>query len=431
MENNVWRSVLPVFLWIGAMTAVLGVAFLARNFTQLNGTFALEREIGAWLTANSSNDDIIMSTVVLKDRPHVPVPTPSEDGLQAPTLLDTISAEMPTFVVTSRTLDWQYVTGTPWFKERYRVVAQFGQGESDNTAVPYTVWQYAPTLAPSARQSLRVNVDNRFNLVGAEFAPESINPGDAVRVTLYYEAQQPLERAFKTIAQVLSPQDGRPYASVDVETPHSTPLGWWETGQIISESFVMTTTADMPVGAYKVNVAMRGEESLERWPMYEGQDANALDQVTVGYVAVPSREPLPITTRPVSATLGHKITLHSYDLQGETRPGNVLDVVLHWEGAYPEENYQVFVHLLDEAGTLASSHDGPPVAGRYPSRGWRPGDIVPDPHPLTLDSTLPPGTYRLKAGLYHPQTLERLPVTLADGSQPEDAAVVLGTVTIE
>ncbi|MCA9981573.1 MAG: hypothetical protein KDD89_12085 [Anaerolineales bacterium] len=248
MENKRWRSAIPVFLWIGAMTAVLGIAFLSRNFTQLNDTFALEREIGAWLTANSDSDDVIMSNVVLKDRAHVPIPTPSDNGLQAPSLLDKINEEMPTFVVTSRTLDWQYVTGTPWFKERYRVVAQFGQGQEDHTAVPYTIWQYAPTLAPSARQPLQVNVDNRFNLVGAEFAPESIQPGEAVRVTLYYEAQQPLARVFNTIAQVLSPQDGLPYANVDVETPHSAPLGWWEPGQVISESFLMTTTKEIPVG---------------------------------------------------------------------------------------------------------------------------------------------------------------------------------------
>ena len=170
---------------------------------------------------------------------------------------------------------------------------------------------------------------------------------------------------------------------------------------------------------------------MERWPMYEGQDANALDQVTVGYVAVPSLVPLPPTAVAISATLGNDIVLQSYDLQGNKRPGSVLSVVLHWEGHYPEENYQVFVHLLDESGNLVSGHDGPPLVGRYPSRGWRPGDIVPDPHPLTLDSTVPPGTYTLKAGLYHPATLERLPVVLSDGSQPIDSAVPLGTVTID
>ncbi len=426
-----WRSIIPILLWVGAMTAVLSVAFLAHNFTQLSSTFAVEREVGTWLITHSSSEDVIMSTIVLKDRHHVPIPTPANNSRQAANLLDTISQKTPTFVVTSRTLDWQYVTGTPWFKERYQVVAQFGQAQSSDTAVPYTIWQHIPDLEPASPQSLHVNVDNRFNLVGTEFSPESIQPGEAVRVTLYYEAQQRLPRAFKTIAQVLDPLNGLPYASVDVETPHSTPLGWWEPGQIISESFVMTTTEQIPVGAHRVNVAMRSEQSLARWPMYAGHDANAVDQVTIGYVAVPSREPLPMNTLPVQATLGESITLHSYDLQGQAQPGKVLTVFLHWEGAYPAENYQVFVHLLNEAGELVSGHDGSPMSGQYPSQGWRPGDIIRDGHPLTLDSSLPPGTYTLKAGLYHPVTLERLPVTLSDGTQPPDTAVWLGTVTID
>lgn len=432
MENNIWRSLIPVILWISVMTAVLGAAFLAQNFTQFTPTFFnVERDIGLWLTANSDSNDVIMSTIVLKDRLHVPIPTPSDTSQQAPTLLDIISQEMPTFIVSSRSQAWHYVTGTPWFKERYQVVAQFGQEGHENTAVPYTIWQYIPNLEPADHHNLRVNVDNRFNLLRADFSPESIRPGDPVRVTLYYEAQQPLDRPFTTVTQLISPLDGRAFATRDTTTPHSTPLTWWEQGQIISESFTMTTTPDIPIGAYRVNVAMRHAESVDRWPMYVGQDANPVDQITVGYVAVPAWEPLPLTTQPVQATFEDNITLHSYHLEGEAVPGKVLTVFLHWEGNYPTENYQVFVHLLNDAGQLVAGHDGPPQAGQYPTQGWRTGDIVWDGHLLTLDSTVPPGAYTLKAGLYHPTTLERLPVTLADGTQPLDTAVLLGTITLE
>ena len=86
-----------------------------------------------------------------------------------------------------------------------------------------------------------------------------------------------------------------------------------------------------------------------------------------------------------------------------------MRVTLFWTvSEIPEHDYTVFVHLYDAHAQLIASHDGPPLFGYLPTSQWPPGRIVPDRHDFALPETLPPGEYRLAAGLYDPTTGQRL-----------------------
>jgi hypothetical protein len=45
-----------------------------------------------------------------------------------------------------------------------------------------------------------------------------------------------------------------------------------------------------------------------------------------------------------------------------------------------------------------------PLQGRRPTDTWLPGEVIVDQHLLALPSDLPPGPYRLEAGLYDANT---------------------------
>ena len=68
-------------------------------------------------------------------------------------------------------------------------------------------------------------------------------------------------------------------------------------------------------------------------------------------------------------------------------------------------DYTVFVQALAADGRVAAQSDSQPVAGTYPTGIWSPGEVVADTHRLTL----PPGEYRLVAGMYDLATMKRLP----------------------
>jgi hypothetical protein len=72
------------------------------------------------------------------------------------------------------------------------------------------------------------------------------------------------------------------------------------------------------------------------------------------------------------------------------------------------------VQLLNETGQVVAQVDAQPQAGTAPTLTWLPGEILSDPYTLTLPPTLPPGTYRLIAGLYDATTGARLPLAGQD-----------------
>jgi hypothetical protein len=136
--------------------------------------------------------------------------------------------------------------------------------------------------------------------------------------------------------------------------------------------------------------------------------------------------------RPVKADFGHQITLLGFETVDSTSPGTEFDVKLYWEAQQPpEDDYFVFVHLLDANGQPIAQHDGPPMGGRYPPSAWLPGDIVPDVHRIALSPDMPLGMYRLQVGMYRWPSLERLPVWNEQGTEQTDRVMALQSIQVQ
>jgi hypothetical protein len=127
--------------------------------------------------------------------------------------------------------------------------------------------------------------------------------------------------------------------------------------------------------------------SLTLRPVYEsGADfAYEINPYGQALVTVPEtvtdpfwRERLP---RPVEADFAGLISLPAYEvLEGED---SNLSLVLYWRSLERMENdYTVFVHLLDAEGNIVAQGDSPPVQGHYPTTMWAVGEVVRDEHPL-------------------------------------------------
>ncbi len=136
--------------------------------------------------------------------------------------------------------------------------------------------------------------------------------------------------------------------------------------------------------------------------------------------------------KPVGANLGDQINLLSFGAPDSLSPGAEFEVRLYWEALQsPEDDYIVFVHLLDANGQLVASHDGPPTNGQNPTRTWLPGEIVPDVHHIVLDPGIPVGTYRLQVGMYRWPSVERLPVWDSQGVEQAEHVIVLQLIAVQ
>jgi hypothetical protein len=126
---------------------------------------------------------------------------------------------------------------------------------------------------------------------------------------------------------------------------------------------------------------------------------------------------------PGPADFGEQVRLLAYDLpasshslQGtpgpiiQARAGDTLPVVLYWRALRPlDTDYSVFLHLDTPDGeTYASADEVNPED--IPTSHWPRSLYVRNPLSLDLPADLPPVRYTLSAGLYDPESGQRLPV---------------------
>ena len=112
--------------------------------------------------------------------------------------------------------------------------------------------------------------------------------------------------------------------------------------------------------------------------------------------------------------------------------GDVLPFTLSWRANRAvQEDYMVFVQLLDEEGALHAQLDRRPVGGFRTTSTWQPGEEIADNYGLRLPSELIPGRYLLIAGLYLPASLDRLEVTAGDGVFLGDHAFLGEVIVVE
>jgi hypothetical protein len=89
-----------------------------------------------------------------------------------------------------------------------------------------------------------------------------------------------------------------------------------------------------------------------------------------------------------------------------------------------ETSYRIFLHLLQPDGSLLVQADGEPADWTRPTTGWAVGEVVLETRTLEIPADALPGEYRLVAGLYDPDTGQRLP--LPDGP----TAVLIAPLTL-
>lgn len=84
-----------------------------------------------------------------------------------------------------------------------------------------------------------------------------------------------------------------------------------------------------------------------------------------------------------------------------TRSGDRVRTRLVWQAVdEPRQDLVAFLHLVDATERIVAQQDAPP-GGPVPTSGWVRGEVVVDERELPT-ATLPPGDYRLWAGLYTP-----------------------------
>ncbi len=246
----------------------------------------------------------------------------------------------------------------------------------------------------------------------AAIEPGASAPGDEIIVSLCWTA---ISAPGTDLTGELRLEDsaGNGLAAKTFTLGGTYPASRWTAGDVLRDQVTVLLPAGLPTGGYSWSASVAGGPAV---PL--GQLA----------VTAPARSySAPTVDKQLNADLG-PITLFGLSGPGpDLAPGADLTVTLAWRANQtPDQSYHVFVHLQNGAGDLVAQSDGVPADWTRRTTGWLPGEYVADARSLHLPPDLAPGQYTLLAGLYRPDTGERLTTTAFPDGQVEVATVVIG-----
>jgi hypothetical protein len=265
----------------------------------------------------------------------------------------------------------------------------------------------------------------RITLLGYDIQPGDVEAGQALDVTLYLSARQPLTDTYSMGLWLVSavPGDTTRLAGLDTwpgDGNYPTPA--WQPGEVVVDTYRLTIPEDVPrAQAWMVQLNMyRLGQSWLRFAR-DGQEVGK--RAILGRVRVGTSEPLNVPSEArlePSPVFGDAVALRGAQVRAQD---DGLQVALWWESLAPlDRDYTVFVHVMDGDRQLVANGDAPPLQGGFPTRLWRPGDRVADEHIIQYD--VPPGPHAVQVGLYDPVAGTRLPVVRGGERLPQDAVIV-------
>jgi hypothetical protein len=246
-----------------------------------------------------------------------------------------------------------------------------------------------------------------------------VAPGQPFPIELVWQRTTPQEETPQVFLHLVG-RDGTFYSQLDFPPLRGLyPVSLWQEGIRYPDRLTWTLPAHLPPGRYRVDLGLYRLVDRTTWGVVLESPGRSADRVVLDYVVVPPPDgPTKVTTLPETPLFGGAIRLLGIapDLgQTTLRPGSRLLLSFLWEAqARPDEDYTLFVHLVDDSGAIRAQTDIQPLGGFYPTSFWDEREEVYDTVPLDLPATLPPGEYSLRLGWYLYSTGQRL--ALPDGT---------------
>lgn len=229
--------------------------------------------------------------------------------------------------------------------------------------------------------------------VGATPLPERLRPGESTLLRLCWQATSAALPEDKVTLTLTGPETHILYSGAPAS---GYAFAQWRLDDIVEDRYTLRLPRDTAAGQYTLLLSV-GETRM----------------ATLGTVEVQAMARTftpPEMQYPFETDFGARVRLLGYDV-GTIQAGHPLEVTLYWQSLTEvDEDYLVFVHVLDETGAIVTQVDEGPQQNGYPTSLWIAGEVVADRHTLNLPGDLPAGDYRLRIGFYRQENGDSLAV---------------------
>lgn len=263
-------------------------------------------------------------------------------------------------------------------------------------------------------QPLNVTFDGKAELLGAQVDRAQAQPGEPIKVTLYWRALATIDQPYTEFVHLID-GDGIIVAQRDTWPGRGQyPTVLWQPGQVFADELYL----HVPDGAYAPNVA------TVRVGLYDAQGtrlaaegANLEDNaVAIGQVALSPRPGAYPNSMQVN--FGHTVELLGYEMSPRAiLPGEAVTVTLYWRStARFSADFQVFLNAIRPNGRKSAEATGKPLGGTFSTQNWPVGQVITDVRVLRFPPTAKSGLLDLEVGWFLPGA-DRLSVLAADGHE--------------
>jgi hypothetical protein len=271
---------------------------------------------------------------------------------------------------------------------------------------PYTL-EAPPIPAP-----VEANFGGKLTLLGYDLPIRRVQPGEALPLTLYWQAEARLAENYVVFNRLLDHQQ-RAWGGYDRWPQETAKTSLWHPGEIVVDTFNLPVAAETPSGAYTVDIGLynQADPSAAPLPILNEGEATGQNSLRLGPVKVGGAPPeitaLAQAKDPqisLSLELGQPpvILLRGYDL---AQTEAALTLTLYWEAlAQTPVDWSIFAHIRNTANETVAQKDGPAGGSGsvfYPSSLWDRGERVVDTLIIPLPAGLPVGNYTVVVGLYN------------------------------
>ena len=304
----------------------------------------------------------------------------------------------------------------PPFSQESIAIAQIGRVH----VLEVKGWQSPEDLA--IPYPLRASFTDKLILLGYD-RPSFVRPDGSAILTLYWQRLREGQVDYNIALQLVD-EGGEVLWQENIPPLFGEhPTSRWRVGQIVQTSHDLT----MPATAGEVGLRVGlSHDSGETLPVRSHWLAPLSDWCPLRPIQVRSA---PLTGGP-AINFDNRILFLEYNLdRQQLRPGETLELSLTWQCLQRmDEDYTVFVHILDEQQRIWGQEDIGPVHGTYPTSQWKEGEIIEDIHSVRLSYEAPPGEYQIEVGLYLLSTMARLPVLDEEMKAIDDKVIIEGIV---
>jgi 4-amino-4-deoxy-L-arabinose transferase-like glycosyltransferase len=287
-----------------------------------------------------------------------------------------------------------------------------------------------PALA--IQRPVYYNLDEKVALLGYGLNDDDFEVGGEVQLSLRWQGLTHMLQSYSIFVHLVN-AEGALWAQHDgVPLRGLHPTTHWVTGEIITDPRELILPDDMPAGRYRLEVGMYLPETMEHLPVLDAEMQPQGDRISLDYILVGGSSLEHYAPQNTCAfNLDGKVTLRGYDVEPlSVGSGDALRVALFWQAEQQmDEDYSVFVHLVDKNGHIWGQKDNQPEGGFYPTSFWDEGEVIRDEYEFMIEPDAPPGEYQIEVGMYILATGQRLRV-IGENDQVVDDKVLLGPVEV-